>query len=468
MLNNNLAQQIKRNFSFPPTKEQEKALISFISFINTGSYNSVFLLRGYAGTGKTALASAIVTALHQLGQSCILLAPTGRAAKVLSRQAHRQAFTIHQHIYRRPNSSIDAEHFSLGKNNRANTLYIIDEASMISNDRYAGAGFGSGCLLEDLITFVYGESEGCRMMLIGDTAQLPPVGQSDSPALNTELLSSMGLDIFCYTLTEVVRQETTSGILYNATLLRQVLLQPNLATHFRIDFKYPEVINVSGEELIDTLQASYNEVGLDDTLVICRSNKRANQFNQGIRSMILMRDEELNSGDLLMVARNNYFWGTGVKGLNLIANGDTAIVKRVRHINEFYGLRFADVLISFPDYADTELEVKIILTTLHSESPTLTSDETQALYNQVMADYADLPSQRERLRKLKSDPFLNALQVKYAYAITCHKAQGGQWSHVYIDRGYIHEETKPADYYRWLYTAFTRATDKLYLINWTD
>ena len=345
------------------------------------------------------------------------------------------------------------------------TLFIVDEASMISNEGLSGNLFGSGRLLDDLIQYVYG-GQGCRLILVGDTAQLPPVGEEESPALSADVLKGYGLSVTEQVLTQVVRQKLDSGILYNATELRIQMggdcfgMMPRIRTE-----GFPDVRRITGADLIETINTCYDQAGMDETIIICRSNKRANLYNNGIRNTILYREDELNTGDILMVAKNNYFWGTDVKELDFIANGDIAEVRRVRRIHEMYGFRFADVLLSFPDYGDIELETKVLLDTLHSDSPALTKEESDRLFYAVLEDYQDIPTKRERMKKMKADPWYNALQVKYAYAVTCHKAQGGQWKRVFIDQGYIAEDMLTPDYYRWLYTAFTRATETLYLVN---
>lgn len=466
MLNNDLWQQIKRNFLFQPTKEQEFAIRSFVSFVESPHALSVFLLKGYAGTGKTTLVSALVNGLLQSGYKCVLLAPTGRAAKVLSHYASQPAYTIHKRIYRQRTFSNDTDNFTLHPNLTKQTLYLVDEASMISNSGFSS--FGSGHLFDDLMEYVYGSGEDCRLVLIGDTAQLPPVNEEQSPALEADYLAGYGLEVTECHLTTVVRQEKSSGILYNATLIRQDLFSETTGIHFHPDLNFSDIRIIQGDELIESIQSSYDQAGLDETIVICRSNKRANLFNQGIRNTILYREEELSNGDMLLVAKNNYYWGDKSADMEFIANGDVATVKRVRRTHELYGFRFVDVLLSFPDYQDAELEARILLDTLHTEAPALTREQSEQLFQQVLQDYQEIPTQRERMRKIKQDAFYNALQVKYAYAITCHKAQGGQWKHVYLDKGYIPEDLPVADYYRWLYTAFTRATECLYLVNWKD
>ena len=466
MINNYLVQQIKGNFLYTPTLEQEKAVKSLADFLFSRQQDSVFLLKGYAGTGKTSLIGALVKTLDQLQQKCVLLAPTGRAAKVFSHYAKHSAFTIHKKIYRQRNYSNDMDNFSLDDNLHQQTLFIVDEASMIANDGLSGAAFGTGRLLDDLIQYVYAGT-GCRLMLIGDTAQLPPVGEEQSPALSPDVLKGYGLEVYEAQLTEVVRQMHDSGILWNATELRRYISEEVFFAlpSIRVD-GFPDIRIIPGNELIEAINDSYDHAGMDETIVVCRSNKRANIYNRGIRNMILYREDELNSGDLLMVAKNNYFWTEQCKEIDFIANGDIAVVRRVRRVREAYGFRFADVVLAFPDYGDVELEVKLLLDTLHTDTPALPKEQNDRLFYAVLEDYADITVKRERMKKMKADPHYNALQVKYAYAVTCHKAQGGQWKRVFLDQGYMTEDMLTPDYFRWLYTAFTRATETLYLVNW--
>ena len=466
MINNYLVQQIKGNFLYKPTLEQEKAVKSLADFLFSRQQDSVFLLKGYAGTGKTSLIGALVKTLDQLQQKCVLLAPTGRAAKVFSHYAKHSAFTIHKKIYRQRNYSNDMDNFSLDDNLHQQTLFIVDEASMIANDGLSGAAFGTGRLLDDLIQYVYAGT-GCRLMLIGDTAQLPPVGEEQSPALSPDVLKGYGLEVYEAQLTEVVRQMHDSGILWNATELRRYISEEVFFAlpSIRVD-GFPDIRIIPGNELIEAINDSYDHAGMDETIVVCRSNKRANIYNRGIRNMILYREDELNSGDLLMVAKNNYFWTEQGKEIDFIANGDIAVVRRVRRGREAYGFRFADVVLAFPDYGDVELEVKLLLDTLHTDTPALPKEQNDKLFYAVLEDYADITVKRERMKKMKADPHYNALQVKYAYAVTCHKAQGGQWKRVFLDQGYMTEDMLTPDYFRWLYTAFTRATETLYLVNW--
>ena len=466
MINTYLGQQIKTNFPYKPTFEQEKVVKILADFLFCRKTDSLFLLKGYAGTGKTSLIGALVKTLDQLEQKCILMAPTGRAAKVFSHYAGHPAYTIHKKIYRQKSFSNELENFSMNDNLHQHTLFIVDEASMIANEGLSGSMFGTGRLLDDLIQYVY-SGQGCRLMLIGDTAQLPPVGEEESPALSADVLKGYGLEVYEGLLTEVVRQLQDSGILWNATELRRYIAEEDFFTLPPIKVEgFPDIKVIPGNELIEAISDSYDHVGMDETIVVCRSNKRANIYNKGIRNTILYREEELETGDLLMVAKNNYFWTEGCKEIDFIANGDIAVVRRVRREREMYGFRFADVLLRFPDYNDMELEVKLLLDTLHTETPTLPKEMNDKLFYSVMEDYADISVKRERMKKMKADPYYNALQVKYAYAVTCHKAQGGQWKRVFLDQGYMTEDMLSPDYFRWLYTAFTRATETLYLVNW--
>jgi len=466
MVNTYLGQQIKTNFPYKPTFEQENVVKILADFLFCRKMDVLFLLKGYAGTGKTSLIGALVKTLDQLEQKCVLLAPTGRAAKVFSHYAGHPAYTIHKKIYRQKTFSNEMDNFSINDNLHQHTLFIVDEASMIANDGLSGSMFGTGRLLDDLIQYVY-SGQGCRLMLIGDLAQLPPVGEEESPALSADVLKGYGLEVHEAMLTEVVRQLSDSGILWNATELRRYISEEDFFTlpMVKVD-GFPDVKVIPGNELIEAIGDSYDRVGMDETIVVCRSNKRANIYNKGIRNTILYREEELETGDLLMVAKNNYFWTEGCKELDFIANGEIAEVRRVRREREMYGFRFADVALRFPDYDELELEATVLLDTLHTESPALPKEMNDKLFYAVLEDYSDITIKRERMKKMKSDPYYNALQVKYAYAVTCHKAQGGQWKRVFLDQGYMTEDMLSPDYFRWLYTAFTRATETLYLVNW--
>lgn len=468
MINNYLERQIKENFSYQPTFEQEIAVKSLSEFLLSTANDTVFVLRGYAGTGKTSLVGALVKAMDKLQQKSVLLAPTGRAAKVFSAYAGHPAFTIHKKIYRQQSFSNEVSNFSINDNLTTHTLYIVDEASMISNEGLSGSMFGTGRLLDDLVEFVY-SGAGCRLLLMGDTAQLPPVGEEQSPALATEALKGYGLNVIEVDLTQVVRQVQSSGILWNATQIRQLIAEDECFSLPKIKVSgFPDIQVVRGDELIDTLTGCYEKNGMDETIVVCRSNKRVNIYNKGIRAQILYREDELNTGDLLMVAKNNYFWTEKYKEMDFIANGEIAVVRRVRRTRELYGFRFAEVLLAFPDQNDFELEANLLLDTLHSDAPALPKTENDRLFYSVLEDYVDITVKRERMKKMKADPHYNALQVKYAYAVTCHKAQGGQWQNVFLDQGYMSDEYLTPDYFRWLYTAFTRASKTLYLVNYPE
>ena len=466
MIHDELKYRIRQALGLEPTLEQEQAIALFSVFMTDRSEQAAMILRGSAGTGKTTLAAAIVKVLAALKQKLILLAPTGRAAKVFSLYAAHPAYTIHRRIYRQKTAA-DLSSFNLNTNLNRDTLFIIDEASMISNQGYGESAFGSGCLLDDLMQFVY-NGQNCRVLFIGDRAQLPPVGESESPALSASVLRGYGMKVYECDLSQVLRQSEASGILWNATRIRSLsgsLEYPRIKTS---DFSDIQV--VSGDELIETLASSYSRVGVDETMVVTRSNKRANIYNLGIRNTVLDREEELCRGDQLIIVKNNYFWAekitADVNKMSFIANGDRAVVQRIRNVHALYGFRFAEVTMSFPDYDDCELTATVLLDTLSSEAPALTHEQQEQLYNAVMEDYADIPQKAERVKKLKVDRYYNALQVKFAYAVTCHKAQGGQWAHVYLDQGYMTDDMLTPDYIHWLYTAITRATEKLFLVNW--
>lgn len=471
-------------FGFQPTACQQAALQTFGHFLADRRPESVMILRGSAGTGKTSLAAAMVGTLHRLGQKLTLMAPTGRAAKVFSRGSGLPAYTIHRSIYReRVYQGLDGQ-FNLNDNRNHRMLFVVDEASMIGSGVQGEDTFGSGSLLDDLIKYVY-SGDNCRLLLIGDKAQLPPVGEDEAPALSADALQGYGLVVYECDLDEVLRQGQQSGILFNATRLRDMIVRDETTQLPPVTFEgFADIVNLRGDELVETLASSYSQVGMDDTIVVTRSNKRAGIYNQGIRNTILDREDELCSGDLLMIVRNNYYWTereqaaireSVSKGepaqplpISFLANGDRAVVERVRNIRELYGFRFADVWLRFPDYDDYEMQVTVNMDSLLTEAPALTREQSEQLFNQVMEDYADLKTKPERLRAVKNDAYFNALQVKFAYAVTCHKAQGGQWRHVYVDQGYMTDDMVNTDYYHWLYTAFTRATEKLYLVNWKE
>ena len=482
MVVDELKYKILQQFGFPPTREQANALDVFARFLTDRNPQVVMILRGSAGTGKTSLSGAIVRTLQAIRQKVILLAPTGRAAKVFSLNSGTPAYTIHRRIYREKSfSGVDGQ-FNLNDNLFTDTLFMVDEASMVANMGLGGMNFGSGCLLDDLVHFVY-QGRNDRLMLIGDKAQLPPVGEEESPALNAAMLQGYGLTVYECDLNEVLRQSEQSGILYNATMIRQMITHDDITQLPKIRFTgFSDIKPMPGAELIEALADSYHHVGLDDTIVVTRSNKRANIFNQGIRNMVLDREEELSQGDILMIVKNNYYWmeeerkkikekDNQVPSNDIpafLANGDRAKVLKVRRRIDLYGFRFATLLLQFPDYGNYELEATVLLDTLTSEAPALTHEQQEQLFHQIEEDYQDVPLKADRMKAIRQDLFYNALQVKFAYAVTCHKAQGGQWAHVYVDQGYMTDDMLTPDYIHWLYTAFTRATEKLYLVNWPE
>ena len=462
MLIDEFKYRIREAMGMVPTAEQEHAIDVFSLFMTDRDDHVVMILRGSAGTGKTTLAGAIVRAMNVLKQKMILLAPTGRAAKVFALNAGHPAYTIHRRIYRQKSAG-DISAFNLNFNNNRDTLFIIDEASMIANQGYGESAFGSGCLLDDLMQFVY-NGANCRMVLVGDKAQLPPVGEDESPALMSDVLRAYGMKVYECDLNQVLRQSEDSGVLWNATRIRTLIDDWVLP---KIRFQgFADIVRVPGDELIESLATSYSRVGMDETMVITRSNKRANIYNQGIRNTVLDREDELCRGDQLMIVKNNYYWTEQSKEISFLANGDIAVVQRVRNVQELFGFRFADVTMTLPDYDSYELTATVILDSLTTESPALSREQQEQLYNAVMEDYADIPLKADRIKQLKKDKYFNALQIKFAYAVTCHKAQGGQWAHVYIDQGYMTDDMLTPDYIHWLYTAFTRATEKLFLVNW--
>lgn len=464
MINSHLSRQIRHNFPHTPTNEQLFALNILADFLLSANENSALLLKGYAGTGKTSLVGALVKTMSGLKQKSVLLAPTGRAAKVLSNYAGQQAFTIHKKIYRQDAFSNDLSAFHPSDNLHKDTLFIVDEASMISNQGIDSHYFGSGRLLDDLVHYVY-SGENCRLMLMGDTAQLPPVMQVESPALQADILKGYNLQVDEIQLTEVVRQDLNSGILYNATLLRDSLRNNRVEIYPKLTVKgFADIQMINGSELIEAISNAYSKDGLDDTIVISRSNKRANIYNNGIRNQILYREEELSTGDRLMIVKNNYFWTRNNKEIDFIANGEIVQVLRVRNESHLYGFRFCDVTVRFQDY-DMELDIKILLDTLQTEAPALPKELNDKLFYTILEDYQDISTKSGKMKKMKENPHYNVVQVKYAYAITCHKAQGGQWKNVFLDIGYMTEEMLGENFYRWLYTAMTRATDRLYLVN---
>lgn len=459
----NQADLIFRELKFKPTAGQTTAVHNIVRFLQHPDPRTIFILRGYAGTGKTTLLSALVRALPAFKMKSILLAPTGRAAKVISGYSGKQAFTIHRKIYRP--AGTDEGFVSLQGNSNIDTVFIVDEASMIGEGNADKSQFANS-LLEDLFTYV-NQGENCRLLLVGDTAQLPPVGLSYSPALDQAYLKRLfRVPVGMVELTEVLRQELDSGVLYNATKLRLAIAEESKQfPGFELD-GYSDLVRLGGAELLDALEDAYRANGVDDTIIICRSNKRANIYNQQIRARIRWQEDEISIGDYIMVVKNNYFWLPKESRAGFIANGDTAEILAIRKYYNLHGFRFADVTIRLLDYPDeAEFDARIILDTLMAETPALSAAQNQQLFESVQADYADQGSKGAIYRKMKEDPFFNALQVKFAYAVTCHKAQGGQWKNVFIEQGYITEEMINTEFFRWLYTALTRTTDKVQLIN---
>jgi len=461
-LNNYLYQRLRAYLQHEPTSDQEALLLSLAEFIADADTQNIFMLTGYAGTGKTTVVAALVKLLKEIETEALLLAPTGRAAKVLSNYSGESAFTIHKKIYRQKVRNDVSSAFVLAPNEYLDTLFIVDEASMISNESQ-GSIFGSGRLLDDLTQFIR-SGEGCKLLIVGDTAQLPPVHSPLSPALNPDVLSRYGSTEH-HKLTTVVRQAAQSGILYNATAIRKNI-ENNIIAFPKIQTAgFNDIEHLSGNELLEKLTEAYDKYGERETMVICRSNKRANIYNNGIRSRLLFREEELLRGDRLMIVKNCYQFLENTEKLDFIANGDIAELVNIRRHEERYGLRFARAELRFPDYDDVEITAKIMLDTLHLETPSLDAGRQTMLYEGVLADNAHIKTKLERNKAVREDPYYNALQIRYANAITCHKAQGGQWKAIFLDYPFRQEMLPTLEDLRWLYTAFTRATECLYLVN---
>ncbi len=457
---------VRSVFPHEPTEQQLHLFEDLHHFLLTTIERSAFVLKGYAGTGKTTSVSALVKLLPKYTYRSVLLAPTGRAAKVVANYSGKTAYTIHKRIYRKQETRGQTK-FVLNNNTLSDTIFIVDEASMITNESDRSEIWGKG-VLADLIRFVY-SGKNCKLLLIGDTAQLPPVGSDYSPALDTKYLEhEFDLSIAEFELTEVLRQQKESGILRNATEIRNLIREEVPSIPQIITKGYVDCYQCNGERLPDGLQYAYDKFGIENTLLVCRSNKSANGYNQQIRARILYREEEISTNDYLMVVRNNYFWLPDKSEIGFIANGDIVRIRKIKGFTELHGCRFADLIIELCDYDNLEVECKVVLDTLVSESPSLSTAESQMLYESVLEDYAYLPNKRERNAKVKEDPFYNALQVKFAYAVTCHKAQGGQWDAVFIDQGYLNEQMINQDFLRWMYTAVTRATKELYFVNFSD
>ncbi|GAB2980933.1 AAA family ATPase [Mucilaginibacter puniceus] len=462
------ADHIQQAFPHEPTPQQTELFNLLHIFLQKDNGDECFILKGYAGTGKTTIVGALVKALKHYNYKSVLLAPTGRAAKVITNYSGRKAFTIHKRIYRKKSALNVDESFSIADNLASNTLFIVDEASMVSDQLTAN---NRDTLLADLVKYVYNK-KNCKLLLVGDTAQLPPVGSDESPALDAQLMKSeFLLDVFTYEMTDVLRQQKDSGILFNVTRIRDMIRRGKETMPQIITKGYKDVFRMTGERLEEGLEYAYNKYGNENTLIICRSNKNANLYNKQIRARLLWREEELTGGDQIMIVKNNYFWlqQQEESSTSFIANGDIAKIRKVRKIEEIYGFRFADVQIEFIDYAeDPVLDCKILLDTLYSESPALSPTDQKRFYLEVMKDYDHIPNKRAKHQELKLNPYYNALQIKFAYAITCHKAQGGQWGAVFVDQGYLTDDMVNLDFLRWFYTACTRATDELFLVNFSD
>lgn len=463
-----MSDAILKAFPHEPTEQQLELFGNLHKFLLSTNGDECFILKGYAGTGKTTVLSALVKALRAYNYKSVLLAPTGRAAKVITSYSGRKAFTIHKRIYRKKAALNMDMSFMIADNLATDTIFIIDEASMISDEV---TGSNRNTLLNDLVRYVYND-KNCKLMLVGDTAQLPPVGSDESPALDEGLMQEQfGLNIFSYELTDVLRQQKDSGILLNVTRIRDIIREEDIVIPQIITKGYKDVYRMSGDKLEEGINYAYNKYGNENALIICRSNKNANLYNRQIRNRILWREEELTGGDQIMIVKNNYFWlqpqDDGSTGF--IANGDIAKIRKVRRMEEIYGFRFADVQLELTDYAeDPVLDCKVLLDTLYAESPALSSDNQKKFYLEVMKDYEHITNKRQKHEELKLNPYYNALQIKFAYAITCHKAQGGQWDAVFVDQGYLTDDMVNMDFLRWFYTACTRATKELFLVNFSD
>ena len=467
MLNTYIARQIYEKISFETTFSQKKVVEMLSDYLSEPKSEQIFVLNGYAGTGKTTLLAAVVEVLDAMQVPTVLLAPTGRAAKVLSRYCHREALTIHKRIYRERTTADYESHFSLDVNKERGAVFIVDEASMLADATSEGQIFGSGSLLDDLIKYIR-SGRDCRLILVGDNAQLPPVGSAFSPALDEGVMSGYG-DVVYASMDDVVRQQAESGILFNATMLR-CMLENGIYEVPQLDMSFSDVESISGGEVMEKVQECYDRYGRDETIIITRSNRRANRYNEGVRRYNLSAEEAIESGDCLMVVKNNYYYTEREKEcpMSFAANGDVVQLRKIYRFEDFYGFHFADALLSFPDYDDFELRCRILLDTISSESPSLTREEGRRLLQEVEQDYLDIKSRIKRLKEIRENPHFNAVQVKFAYAITCHKAQGGQWKAVFVDRALFGNEEMTADMLRWLYTAFTRATERLYLVNFDE
>lgn len=463
MIASYIISQIYTKFSYSPTLDQKKLIISFSEFISESKNGDILMVNGYAGTGKTTVVAAVAKTLSEHKFPCFMLAPTGRAAKVMALYANEGAQTIHKKIYKQRSALV--QQFELDRNTTKNGFFIVDEASMLSDRSFDNNIFGSGNLLEDLVKYV-NSGDNCRLILIGDKAQLPPISHNESPALDVGEMGCYGNVRLCE-LSEVVRQQKDSGILHNATILREKIMNDDIGIP-KFNLEFDDVKAITGSQFLEELETCYSNYGVDQTIVITRSNKQANRFNDAIRSRVIWQEEELSSGDLVMIVKNNYHYPPEDSNINFIANGDIARIVRLRRYEELYGFRFVNAAVKLPDYNDVEIDCKVILDTLHSVTPSLSNDSMRQLFEGVEKDYANITVKKERYKAIREDDNFNALQIKFAYAVTCHKSQGGQWDAVFVDKMIFGEEVMTKDLMRWLYTAMTRARKRLYFINFDD
>ncbi len=466
MLKTHIESILVDNLGHTPTDDQLAAIGTLSAYVLENNNDNIFLLSGYAGTGKTTLIKALVKTLSGFNLNTVLLAPTGRAAKILSSYSGKEAFTIHKHIYRQKSSKDGMGRFDLDRNKLKDAFFIVDESSMIANGSTENSIFGSGRLLDDLVEFVY-SGRDCKLIIVGDTAQLPPVGSELSPALSPADVGMYGFGVRTANLKEVVRQSEESGILMNATMIRKWIGEGMIdIPKFRIS-GFDDIKRLSGEFLLEELETAYSLSGFDETIIVVNSNKLANKYNQGIRNRVLFKEDDISSGDQIMIVKNNYYWTEDEDDIEFIANGDIARIKKIISREERYGYKFADMILEFGDY-NIDLEVKVLLDTLWTDKASLSSEQNRELFQSVHNDYAHLKTKKKQYDGVKSDPFFNAMQIKFAYAVTCHKAQGGQWERVFIDQGMFNHKDATIDYLRWLYTAVTRSTDRLYLVNFAS
>ncbi len=466
MRQENIYNLLTRNLGYLPTQDQSDCMRLLSGFVADNTNDVIFLMTGYAGTGKTSVIASLVTTLNTLRQKSVLLAPTGRAAKVLRSYTGMEAYTVHRKIYRQKSTTDGVGKFVLDRNLHKDTFFIVDEASMIPDESSEGSMFGSGRLLDDLLEYVYTGTD-CKLILVGDVAQLPPVGSVVSPALDENVLRGTGFALQMFELHQVIRQSEGSGILMNATAVRQQVSDGDLSVPEIVLHGYNDIVRLGGAELIDTLTEAYDRCGTDGAIIVVNSNNLANRYNQGIRSRVFFREEEISTGDIIMVVKNNYYWLKEEESTSFIANGDIAEVRRIRNYEEMYGMRFAEMTLWFRD-TELEIDAKVMLDTLMMGTPSLSPEKSRELYFAVLADHPGIKSKRKQYEAVRDDPYYNALQVKFAYAVTCHKSQGGQWERVFIDQGMFNRQEPTIDYLRWFYTALTRATDKVYLVNFPD